>query len=281
MKMTLLLTVIISIFLYCPVEAISQDIEHSDNALMARVGDRLILDDEFQRILVQYRKRGDMGRFLDTLTFEGKKHILNELIEQKLLAIEASRRRIDKEPEVRKAIQDAVDNIMADFLISKEISRLDLSHAGLLKFYDENPNLFSTKPRVKARHINTRTEEEAAAALTEVRNGRDFSEIAAKRNIDSSRRKGGDLGWVVKGIMVKPFEEALFSLEEGQVSDIIKTSFGFHIIKAEEIDKGKLKPFDTVKDKVKKQIIDQHISQLKKNLRKKYPVKINRELLLK
>ena len=81
--------------------------------------------------------------------------------------------------------------------------------------------------------------------------------------------------------MVKSFEDALFSLEEGQVSDIVKTSFGFHIIKVEEIDKGKLKPFDVVKDKVKKQIIDQHISQLKENLTKKYPVKINKELLLK
>ena len=121
----------------------------------------------------------------------------------------------------------------------------------------------------------------ALEALSEVKSGGKFNEVAAERNIDSTKLRGGDLGWIVKGIMVKSFEDALFSLEEGQVSDIVKTSFGFHIIKVEEIDKGKLKPFDIVKDKVKKQIIDQHISQLKENLRIKYPVKINRELLMK
>jgi peptidyl-prolyl cis-trans isomerase C len=260
-------------------EAISQEIKSPNTFAVAEVGDRVILDDEFQRILIQYRKSGDMKKIVNTLTADGKEAILNELVDNKLFAIEALNQGIDNDPQVKQTIQNAIDDVLAESLLKWEISRLDLSNAGLMTFYNKNAESFITRIRVKARHINTRSKEEAEATMKEIRNGRDFAEVATERNIDSSKSKGGDLGWVVKGTMVKPFEEALFSLKEGQLSGIIKTSFGFHIIKVEKIDKGKPKPFETVKDEIKKRIIGKHISQLKNELRKKYPVHINRELL--
>ncbi len=260
-------------------QAICQETKSIGASTVAKVGDRMILDEEFQQILIQYRKSRDMKKLVNTLTAEGKESILNELVDKKLFALEALSRGIDKDPQVKQAIQNAVDTVMADFLLKKEISRLDLSDTGLMTFYNENATSFITRTRIKARHINTRSKEEAVAAMKEIENGRDFAEVASERNIDSSKSKGGYLGWVSRGIMVKSFEEALFSLQDGQRSDILKTSFGFHIIKVEEIDKGKPKPFETVKDEIKKQMIDKHISQLKDGLRRKYPVHINKKLL--
>ena len=277
--MTVLFKTIVFLLLFFLMGVFCQEEILAGNDVAAEVGDRQISAEEFQNILIHYRLHGNTKKILQTLTLEGKDQILNAHVEEKLLSIEAKKRKIDKEPQIRQSIQNAKDKILAEALVNKEISLLDLSDAGLMTFYNENAESFITKTRVKARHINTRTEEEAETALKEIMNGRDFIEVATERNIDSSKSKGGDLGWVAKGAMVKPFEDALFSLKKGQVSDIVKTSFGYHIIKVEEIDKGKTKPFETVKEDIKKQIIDDHISQLKKELRKKYPVQINRKLL--
>jgi len=264
---------------FLPIASKSQPAGLPDAAVAAKVGDRAISADEFLDTLIVYRKSGDMRKVLKTLSQEGKEEILNKLIEQKLYAIEAKGQGLDHEPRVRQAIQHAIDNVLAESLLKRAIDRLDLSDVGLMKFYNENAASFMSTSRVKARHINTRSKEEAQAAMKEIEKGRDFAEVAAERNIDSSKSKGGDLGWIAKGMMVKPFEDALFSLKKGQVSDIVKTSFGFHIVKAEAIDMGKLKSFEGIKEEVNVQMIDQHIRQLRKDLEKKYPVQINRELL--
>lgn len=246
---------------------------------LAVVGDRTISVNEFRDVLIHYRKSEDMQKVLETLTPEGKERILSKLIDQKLLALGAKERGLDKEPEVRRAIDNAIDFLLAEFLIKREIDRLDLSDKGLQRYYNANQEEFMTGIQVKARHIVTQTKDEVEGALKEVKRGRDFSEVASERNIDGSKAKGGDLGWVRRGIMVKSFEEILFSLKEGQVSEIVKTSFGFHIIKAEKIDKGKVKPFEAVIENIKKRIIDQHIVLIKEKIKKKYPVQINKELL--
>ncbi len=89
-----------------------------------------------------------------------------------------------------------------------------------------------TKTLVHAAHILVETEEEARAALERIRAGEDFAVVAAEVSTDTTNAyKGGDLGWFGRGQMVEPFEEAAFSLEPGEVSEPVETSFGWHIIK--------------------------------------------------
>ncbi len=247
----------------------------------AIANDRRITIESFRNTLARLRASKDMKSMLKTLNPQGKEDILNEMIDDKLFAVDAQKRKLDKDPKIQEAIQDAIDGVLAEALIQEEVSSLNLGEIGLKRFYQDNADIFRRPDRIRARHIITLTQPEAQAALDRVKNGEDFQIVASEVNIDATKSKGGDLGLVPRGIMVKPFEDALFSLEEGQVSGIVKTSFGFHIIKVEEIDKGQLKPFNTVKEEVKRRIIDQHILQLKENLKKKYPVKINRELLMK
>ena len=258
----------------------SQDAVNSGDEIAASVGEIIITKQEYTDYLLLYRKTKDFKKVAETLTPEGKERILNELIEQHLLVLEAKSSGLDKKPLVQQEIQKAIENVLAQSFIKMEIGRVNVSDESLIKYYNLNPEPYTTGIRIKAKHIITKTNKEAEKALQEVNKGKEFSTVAEQVNIDSSQSTGGDLGWVVKGIMVKPFEDALFSLEESQVSGIVKTSFGFHIIKAEKIVKGKIKPFNSVKNEVKKQIVDQHISQLKENLTKKYPIKINRDLLI-
>lgn len=88
--------------------------------------------------------------------------------------------------------------------------------------------------KIHAKHILVKTEEEANVILYDLRNGKDFDEIAKEKSLCPSGKKGGDLGWFGKNQMVKEFEKAAFSLKKDELSKPVKTQFGWHIIKVIE-----------------------------------------------
>lgn len=95
----------------------------------------------------------------------------------------------------------------------------------------------TTAEQVHARHILVDKEEEARAALERIRKGEDFAAVAKEVSTDTGTKdNGGDLGWFPRGMMVEEFEAAAFALQPGQVSDVVQTSYGYHIIKVEERD---------------------------------------------
>ena len=85
--------------------------------------------------------------------------------------------------------------------------------------------------KIKASHILVKKRSQAVSILDELRAGADFRELAKKHSTCPSGKKGGDLGFFTRGKMVKEFEKAAFSLSKGELSGIVKTEFGYHIIK--------------------------------------------------
>lgn len=85
--------------------------------------------------------------------------------------------------------------------------------------------------KIKASHILVKKRSEADRLLKEIQGGADFADIARKSSICSSSKKGGSLGFFTRGKMVKEFEKAAFSLAKGELSEVVKTEFGYHIIK--------------------------------------------------
>lgn len=83
---------------------------------------------------------------------------------------------------------------------------------------------------VRASHILVKTEQEAKDLFNEIQNGKDFAEIAEEKSLCPSGQNGGDLGFFGKGMMVKPFEDAAFNLEVGEISQPVETQFGWHLI---------------------------------------------------
>ncbi|MCD8492838.1 MAG: peptidyl-prolyl cis-trans isomerase [Geovibrio sp.] len=127
-----------------------------------------------------------------------------------------------------------------------------------------NQDQFNTPEAVHARHILIRVEdwhnqEAVKAALTktesiinEIKGGLDFAEAARKYSADSSAVNGGDLGFFTKGQMVPEFEQAAFALKTGEVSGVVKTMYGYHIIKAEEKKEASKPALEEVKEDIKK-----------------------------
>ena len=145
----------------------------------------------------------------------------------------------------------------------------------LNKYYRRHLDQFEIEEQVKASHILLRVDENAGDAIRErkrelaekilkdARAGKDFDKLARTHSDDAgSASRGGDLGYFARGAMVAPFEKAAFSLNPGEISDIVETPFGYHIIKVEEYIEAGVKPLADVLDKVKEKIREEQARKL-------------------
>ncbi|KXZ40601.1 foldase protein PrsA [Alkalithermobacter thermoalcaliphilus JW-YL-7 = DSM 7308] len=167
------------------------------------------------------------------------------------------------------------------------MENIDVTKEKIQKFYDENKEYFRNE-QVKASHILFKTIDEnnnpypdekiesirkkAEDVLARLKNGEDFASLAKEYSDDkASAQNGGDLGNFSRGVMVPEFEEAAFSLKVGEISDLVKTMYGYHIIKVEEkIDE--LPSLEEVKDIIKEDIKEEIYSQNIQNLKEKAKV---------
>lgn len=148
-------------------------------------------------------------------------------------------------------------------LLEEEVtSGIDVTDEEVREFYEENTQMFEESQSVKASHIliDTReaeteeAKEEARARaeelLEELEDGADFAELAREHSEGPSAQNGGSLPQFSRGEMVPSFEEAAFALEAGEISDVVETRFGFHIIKVEEKSTGGTTPYEEVKPQI-------------------------------
>lgn len=137
------------------------------------------------------------------------------------------------------------------------IKDLDLSDSNLEKFFNKHKEDYQDT-EVRASHILVKTEEKAKEVLQKIKAGEDFAELAKKYSEDPSASNGGDLGYFKKGMMVSEFDKAAFALKPGEISDPVKTKFGYHIINVTDRKEDK-KEFKDVKENVKQSMAQQAI----------------------
>lgn len=140
--------------------------------------------------------------------------------------------------------------------------KVQVTDADVQQYYDANQARYMSPEQVRARHIlfrvpadatpeqQAQVRKKAEAVLAKARAGEDFATLATQNSEDSSAAQGGDLGAVGRGQMVKPFEDAAFALPPGQISDLVETPFGLHIIKVESHKEAATKPLDEVRAEI-------------------------------
>jgi peptidyl-prolyl cis-trans isomerase C len=244
------------------------------NKVLARVGSKKITVGDFREaykaIPSSYLpKEGGLA---------ARKQVLDDLVNKDLLVLESYKQGLDKDKGVLENTKKMEEQVLLTDLYTREVAdKAKVVEKELKERYEK----MAQEEEVHARHIIVSTPEKAQEILKRARAGEDFVELAKKYSEDTSTApKGGDLGFLGRDLMLPPeFHDALFKLQSGQISEVVKTNFGYHIIKVDEKRKRKLDPFEKMKGTLEANLLREKRMELAKNyldkIKKDYQIKIN------
>jgi peptidyl-prolyl cis-trans isomerase C len=210
----------------------------------------------------------EIGSNMPTIPPEQKRdYLINYLVDVIVLSQAAQKQKLDERPEVKHRLAFDQNRLLMEALL-QDAGKASLSDEAEHKVYDEAVKAVKNEEEVHARHILVTTEDEAKAILAQLKGGADFATLAKEKSKDPGAAEGGDLGYFTKEQMVPEFAEVAFKLGKGQLSDPVKTQFGWHIIKVED---RRIKPtptFEQVKPQIENYIAHRAQAELVENLRK-------------
>ncbi|MDD5439453.1 MAG: peptidylprolyl isomerase [Candidatus Omnitrophica bacterium] len=242
----------------------------SKEEFVARINDETISSKELDSRIAKLP-----DRYRDVVS-ANKKNFLDELISDKLLYGEAIRRGLDKDKEVKEVIDEARKKILIARLIKDTVEdKVKVTDQDVRDYYEKNQKEFMTPEILRASHIMVKTEAEANDIVQELARGSNFEDLARSRSIDPSAAKGGDIGYFVVGQLDPDFEAAAVQMREGELKYVVKTRFGYHIIKLTERKPPNIERFKDVEERLRhnllvekrKKAFNDLVESLKKNAR--------------
>lgn len=266
-----------------------------DKNVVARIGNRVITIADFNKIMGFYEPE---QRKMIEKNPQAKPTLLWQTVQGIVLADLARQKGFDKKADIKGQLELITNNFLAFQYLQKEVlSKVTVSDKEAKAYYDKNIDLFKSPEQVKARHILVQIPKEATEEdkkklkekteelLKKIQAGEDFAKLAEANSDDpGTKTKGGDLGFFSKGAMVPAFEQAAFALKPGEVSGVVESDFGYHIIKVDEKKEAVVEPYETIKDKVKKQALrekqEARVTEFVEKALKDAKVMINPEALV-
>jgi len=243
----------------CAQNEISVSSGESEGTVIATVDNVKITDADISKMLEGIRDPRQLMRFASE---EGKKQLLDKLVDIELVAAAAQRDGMLNDVEVKKLIENYTKQVLFVAYLQKKLKETvqEIDEAAAKAYFDEHPDEFVQGEQVKASHILIKVAEDAddatvAAAKKKIEDlykkakaGADFAELAKANSDDpGTKNRGGSLGFFARGRMVPEFDEAAFGLDVGQISEPVRSKFGFHIIKVEDRKAEQKKTFEEVK----------------------------------
>lgn len=240
------------------------------NKILATVGGMPIYEEDVNEFLAGLGQRGQGYN-----NPEGRKIILEQLIGNKLLLLDAKRNLLEAEPEFKAQLAKLKDQLLTSFAGERAIASVSVSDKDAREYYDANLEQFVGEESVNASHILVDTEERANEILAKIKAGEISFEDAARENSSCpSKANGGSLGDFGKGQMVPEFDAAVFAMEEGTVSEApVKTQFGYHLIKLNSKKAAETMPYEEIAEEIKRALLTE-------KRRKAYESKINQLKIL-
>ena len=199
--------------------------------------------------------------------------IKEELISREVLVQAAQKRGLDKTPDTLAQLDAARQAVLVRALIEAELRANPVSDGELKKVYDDFKRSMGDN-EYKVRHILVEKEDEAKAIIADLGKGGDFAKIAKDKSKDpGSKDNGGDLDWGPAARYVKPFADALMAMKKGQTSTApVKTDFGFHVLRLEDVRPIQVPPFDEMKEQFRQRAQQQQVQRMMLDLRSKAKV---------
>lgn len=230
----------------------------TDDYVVLRYNGGEIRKSELDRLWSNMFPSPDAPEF-DSFDDNVKVEILKNVARERLILDKAYAKNLDKSDEVKKQLENLKRQVMIQAYFKTIMDEL-VPEKELKKQYEVIAEKYAGKQEVKASHILVETEEEAKEVVEQLDEGTDFAELAKEKSADTgSGAQGGDLGWFTKERMVPEFAEAAFKLGKGEVSDPVKSDFGWHIIKMEDKRIVQPPPFEEVKPELQKTMANQAI----------------------
>ncbi|MEQ1782490.1 MAG: peptidylprolyl isomerase [Hyphomonadaceae bacterium] len=195
--------------------------------------------------------------------------ILEELIEVKLLAMEALQRGLDEDPEARHRLDTARDNILGNILI-EHVAAEEIDEAAVRKMYEAQVQLLEPQMENEARvrHIMAPTKEAIDKIAAELKTGVDFAVLAARRSTDEATRlDGGDLGYMTADEASPEFARVIREVPEGGVSRPFEDQEGWHIVKVDQLRKRRPPSLEDLRDTIERYLKSQQLEKILKQLR--------------
>jgi peptidyl-prolyl cis-trans isomerase C len=193
----------------------------------------------------------DMGQQAQQLPPDAKREQMIAYLADVIIAAKAAEdKKVADQKEFKSRLTFIRNKLLMETLL-QDVGKAAVTPEATKKVYDEASKQMGGEEEVHARHILVPTEDEAKAVLAEIKKGTDFAELAKQKSKDpGAAAEGGDLGYFTKDQMVPEFAAVAFKLDKGQVSDPVKTQFGWHIIKVEDKRKKPVPEYAKVKDQI-------------------------------
>ena len=215
-------------------------------------------------------------------TDEDKKTMLDAIVKEQLIVQEARERNIDKDKAIQSKINTIVDQILLEEMIKRvRDTQLKPTDAEIKAYYEQHKTEYNGQERVKVAHILVKDKGKAEEILAKLNKGADFGALAQANSIDpGSSRKGGELDYFSKGDMVPEFEKAAFALNTpGQLSGIVQSAFGYHIIKLIDKKSAGQKSFEEAKTEAGRALEKEKFDKWMEGLKTKWHVKVDYDKL--
>lgn len=225
-----------------------------DNKILANVGGIAITNADIDEFLANLGQRGQAYN-----TPEGRAAILNQVVANKLLLLDARKNLLEMEPEFKAQLAKFKESLLVSYATEKALTSVTISDREVEDYYNANSERFMGEEAVSASHILVATEEEAREIYGRIAKGEStFEEEALAHSTCPSKANGGNLGEFGRGQMVPEFDKAVFEMEVGEItSEPVKTQFGYHLIKLNEKKEAAITPLAEIQNELKMALLDE------------------------
>ena len=201
-----------------------------ENKVLAIVNGSEITEKDIQRALLRFPQ--ETQEYYKTE--EGKKQFLDQMINFELIYNYALDNDMKNDPDYIEQVKLIEKDLLIQIGVKNIMADVDITEEEIQKYYEDNSQMFKSAETVSAKHILVDTLEQMQEIKAEITNGMSFEEAAQKYSKCPSAAQGGSLGSFTRGRMVPEFEEAAFELQVGEISEPVKTQFGYHLIQVDE-----------------------------------------------
>lgn len=235
--------------------------------ILAEVGPYKLHKEDLEDLMKSDPQVRELLKVKPELKPQIQKNLLERWLNITLLSLAAREEKLNENPEIKRKLLEAENLILAESYLQKRLSKISIKEEEMRNYYEKNKEKYSEPERVHLKHIlifvpegaDKQTKEKALNRAKQIKaqllKGAKFEELAKLHSDDTaSREKGGDLGVLRKGETLPEFEEKVFKLKVGEISDPISSPYGYHIVKVIKKLPPTTLPYEKVKDEVREDL---------------------------